>query len=108
MKIDMETNPKYQEILKLDELLDKIEIPHVIRKSYAGWCIECKRGKRTVGVAIQHDKTLGHEDDLIEVRGFDLAPDEKDGFLTVEDAFAYFAWADGLKHLQTRKKPAIK
>lgn len=108
MKFEMETNPKYQEILKLDELLDKIEIPHVTRKAYAGWCIECKRGKRSVGIAIQHDKTIGHEYDLIEVRGFDLGPDERDGFLRVEDAFAYFAWAHGLKHLHERKKPAIK
>ena len=104
----METNPKYQEILRLAELLEKQEIPHILRKAYSGWCIEYKAGKRTIGLAIQHDKTIGHEYDLIEIRGFGLEPDEKDGYLKTVDAFGYFADAYWLRHLRKKKKPTIE
>ena len=99
MGFEMETNPKYQEILRLADLLEKAEIPYAIRKSYAGWCIKYRGGKHCTGIALQHDKTLGHEYDLIEVRGFGLERDERDGFLKVWEAFEYFdAAARGLKH----------
>lgn len=107
MNVQMETNPKYQEIIRLSELLDKQEIPYTMRKAYAGWVIEYRWGKHIVGLAIQHDRTLGHEYDLIEVRGFGLG-EEKDGFLKVVDAFGYFADAYWLRHLRKRKKPTIE
>ena len=107
MSVEMETDNQFQQILIMDELLEKIEIPHYIVKWYDGWKIVYNRaGIR--GVALQSSRSLGGFYDQIEVVGFDLT--SRMGYLSAEEAFAFFAKANkGLEHLpKKRKKRTIK
>lgn len=88
------TNPKYQEILKLDRMLTEADIPHVLDTWFDGWRIcypttylngEC------VMDAIEHHGSYGQDDDLLEIMGL-LTPEEEEydsvrGHLTAEDVF---------------------
>lgn len=85
-------NTKYQEILKLhDMLLDK-SIPHVIERDLDGWHISYPWvGKERVLSAVEFKGTYGAEQDLIEIMGL-LTPgeflmDSVKGYLTAENVF---------------------
>jgi len=98
----METDAQFQQILMLHELLEKQEIPHYITKWYDGWKIVYNRGGIR-GAALQSSRSLGSFYDQIEMVGFGLQ--ERKGFLSALDAYAFFADANkGLEHLPVRKK----
>jgi len=102
MQIEMETDEQFQEILMLDELLEKAEIPHYITKWYDGWKIVYNRAGIS-GAALQGGRSLGSFYDQIEVVGFNLP--ERRGFLSALEAFAFFAEANkGLEHLPVKRK----
>ena len=85
-------DPKYQEILKLhDMLLDK-DIPHVIERDLDGWRINYPcTGLDRVLSAVEFKGTRGAKKDLIEIIGL-LTPgeflmDSVKGYLTAENVF---------------------
>ena len=88
------TNPKYQEILKLDRMLTEANIPHTLDKLFDGWqvCYPTNvRGEEMVMDAVEHFDSYGQEEDLLEVMGL-LTPEEEEydsvcGHLTAEDVF---------------------
>lgn len=80
---------QYTAILELDKKLSENGILHTLLELMDGWVIigYDREGER-VGDAIEHIGSYGHEQNHIEVYGFDLS--EPEGNLTVEQALAYF------------------
>lgn len=88
------TNPKYQEILRLDKLLTDAGIPHTLDTWQDGWQI-CYPQNYTNGTcvmdAIEHGGSYGSANDKLEIMGL-LTPDEEKydsvvGHLTAEEVF---------------------
>lgn len=86
------TNPRYQEILRLDAMLTEKHIPHSLVKILDGWqVIYPEDGPKRIMDAIEHFGSYGQEDDLLEIMGL-LTPDEKKadsvlGYLTAKEVF---------------------
>lgn len=90
-----EQNPRYKEILRLHNMLDKERIPHYLRRNFDGWqitypCFPPPDEKIVVSV-IEHFGSYGQSDDKLEIMGL-LTQDEQEydsvvGWLTAEDVF---------------------
>lgn len=86
-------NNKYQEILKLDDMLNKANIPHVLKRMFDGWqvCYPSDDEKDMVMDAIEHFGSFGKEDDKLEIMGLLTPEEEKDdlvlGHLTADEVF---------------------
>jgi len=83
-------NPRYQEILKLHDMLVKQNIPHVLRRCFNGWQV-CYPNLDWTLSAIEHRGSYGRDNDKIEIMGL-LTPEESVeddvlGYLTAEDVF---------------------
>lgn len=65
----MELNDRYQEILKLDKMLDAMEIPHETIRRYDGWQVIYPNDKDRVADVIECFGSYGHEEDLLEIMG---------------------------------------
>lgn len=84
------TDPRYQEILRLDAMLTERGIPHTCAKMLDGWqVIYPEPGERRVMDAIEHLGGYGHEVDRLEILGL-LTPEERRensvlGYLTAEE-----------------------
>ncbi len=87
-------NPRYQEIIKLHDMLVANDIPHIIRRIFEGWQI-CYNGTDNpedwLLSAIQHKGSYGNCDDKIEIMGFvtpnEGTDDDVVGWLTAEDVY---------------------
>ena len=88
------TNPKYKEILKLDQMLTEENIPHTLSRAFDGWQVCYPNERKTeecIMDAIEHFGSYGHENDKLEIMGL-LTPEEEEydsvlGYLTAEDVF---------------------
>ena len=90
---DSPLNNKYQEILKLDGMLNNANIPHVLKRMFDGWqvCYPSDDEKDMVMDAIEHFGSFGKEDDKLEIMGLLTPEEEKDGpvlgHLTADEVF---------------------
>lgn len=48
--------------------------------------------KHWKGDVVQHRGSYGHQQDLFEAMGFNLPKGDVAGYLTVDEAYGYFAW----------------
>ena len=90
-----EPNGNYTEILKLNELLSKTEIPYTIDRRFDGWQIIYFYNGERIADAVQHIGTYGADENLLEIMGC-LTPEEEEqdrvlGFLTAEEVFKRFS-----------------
>ena len=88
------TNPKYKEILKLDQMLTEANIPHTLSRAFDGWQVCYPNERKTeecIMDAIEHFGSYGHENDELEIMGLLTPKEEEDdsvlGYLTAEDVF---------------------
>lgn len=86
-------NDSYQEILKLDRMLNEAGIPHTLDRIFDGWqiCYPTRYEPGLVMDAVEHDWSYGNACDEIEIMGL-LTPDEEKrdtvlGYLTAEEVF---------------------
>lgn len=84
---------KYNEIVKLHNLLEKEGIPHTFEKHFDGWqvCYPFQNLKNRICDAVEFSSSYGNEYDLLELMGL-LTPEEKIydevvGHLTAEEIF---------------------
>lgn len=83
-----DVNPEYTAILRLDKMLTKAQIPHLLDRAFDGWIVIYPSREDSIGDAVQHFGSYGAFSDMLEVYGFGLK--RPDGFLSVESAFEYF------------------
>lgn len=88
------TDSRYTEILKLDELLNKSNIPHTLHKMFDGFQIlypQCRERCNCVMDAIEHRGSYGSEKNLLEIQGLLTEEEQRNdsvlGFLTAEEVF---------------------
>jgi hypothetical protein len=82
---------KYNEIIRLHEMLNKADIPHDFEESFDGYHICYNQGKQTVCSVIEHGYSYGSSSDRLEIMGL-LTPaesvnDSVAGWLTADDVF---------------------
>lgn len=82
---------KYNEIIRLHEMLNKADIPHDFEESFGGYHICYNQYKQTVCSVIEHDYSYGSSSDRLEIMGL-LTPaesinDSVAGYLTADDVF---------------------
>lgn len=81
---------KYNEIVKLHEMLTKADIPHEFTEEYGGHHILYSCMGYTCSV-IEHDYSYGNKRDLLEIMGLltpeESAQDSVAGYLTADDVF---------------------
>lgn len=107
-------NPSYNEILKLNTMLDNAKIPHTMRRLYDGWQViyaPCCGGRKNyynpdfwVADAIENRYSYGAKDDLLELAGRlltgeELKRDSVVGWLTANDVFQRISkhWEEYIK-----------
>ena len=80
----------YTEILKLDKMLTKANIPHILTRFLDGWQVIYPNNENRVADAIQHFGSYGNTENLIEIMGL-VGPEEESygvlGHLTADDVF---------------------
>lgn len=86
------TDNRYQEILRLDAMLNERHIPHICQKVMDGWqVIYPEDGKKRVMDAIEHFGSYGHEQDKLEIMGLLTAKEKKNdsvlGYLSAKEVF---------------------
>ena len=86
------TDNRYQEILRLDAMLNERHIPHICQKFMDGWqVIYPEDGKKRVMDAIEHFGSYGHEQDKLEIMGLLTSEEKKNdsvlGYLLAEEVF---------------------
>ena len=89
-----EPNKNYTEILKLNELLSKTEIPYTIDRYFDGWEIIYFYNGERIADAVQHFASYGADENLLEIMGCLTSDEEQDGvlgFLTAEEVFKRFS-----------------
>ena len=88
----MMANAKYQEILRLEVMLQENNIPHEKREFLGGWRICYPNNAEVVCSVIEHDGSYGREEDRLEIMGLLTADEEKYdsvvGHLTAEDVLS--------------------
>lgn len=62
-----EPNKNYQEILKLQRMLDEHKIPYMMRQHFDGWQIWYPNDTDPYLDAIEHFGSYGSSDDLLEI-----------------------------------------
>lgn len=88
-------NTKYQEILILHHMLEEEQIPHTIERSLDGWQIGypvSRASKDCILDVIQHFGSYGARENLLEIMGDLLTPEEaRDdvvaGYLSASNVF---------------------
>ena len=83
---------KYNEILKLKEMLEKECIPFYIDEMYSGYHISYpKVGNGRICSVIEHSMSYGRNNDRLEIMGLltdkELENDSVVGYLTAEEVF---------------------
>lgn len=87
--------PGFVEILKLEDKLAGAGIPYEKRVKFGGWLIAMNDNDgRYIGDAVEHCGSYGRDEDLIEIMGFDIDPEEVGdsviGYLNANEVFEYF------------------
>lgn len=82
-----EPNSAYKEIWRLEHLLDEKKISHSIQQLFDGYRVGVIYGGLEIGDAIEHKGSYGHENDLLEIRGFDV--NDVIGSLTADEVMQY-------------------
>jgi len=86
-----QANTKYQEILRLAEMLKKENIPFELSTHFGGWHIQYPCEKERVCSAVENDGSYGRNNDTIEIMGLlteeESEQDSVTGWLTAEDVF---------------------
>ena len=82
---------KYNEIIRLHDMLDSADIPHDFGEAFDGYHICYKQGTQIVCSVIEHCYSYGSGLDLLEIMGL-LTPaesvyDSVAGSLTADDVF---------------------
>ena len=82
---------RYNEILKLKNMLEKAEIPFEFSEIFGGYHITYPSNKFRICSVIEHDCSYGNEQDLLEIKGL-LTKNEKKydcvlGYLSAEEVF---------------------
>ena len=82
---------RYNEILKLKNMLEKAEIPFEFSEIFGGYHITYPSNKFRICSVIEHDYSYGSEQDLLEIKGL-LTKNEKKyddviGYLSAEEVF---------------------
>lgn len=82
---------RYNEILKLKNMLEKAKIPFEFSEIFGGYHITYPINKFRICSVIEHDRSYGSEQDLLEIKGL-LTKNEKKydvviGYLSAEDVF---------------------
>ena len=102
-------NPSYNEILKLNTMLDSAKIPHMIHRLDDGWQVIYTpyHPDSWVADAIETRYSYGAEDDLLELAGRLLTGEELKrgsvvGELTANDVFRRISkhWEEHEKHIE--------
>ena len=82
---------KYNEILRLKEMLEKAEIPFEFNEYMGGYHLCYPNKKIKECSVIEHDGSYGREQDLLEIMGLltdkELQNDDVVGFLSAENVF---------------------
>ena len=89
-----EPNENYTEILKLNELLSKTEIPYTVDRYFDGWEIIYFYNGERIADAVQHFGSYGADENLLEIMGCLTPEEEQDGvlgYLTAEEVFKRFS-----------------
>ena len=82
---------RYNEILKLKNMLEKAKIPFEFSELFGGYHITYPINKFRICSVIEHDVSYGSEQDLLEIKGL-LTKNEKKydaviGYLSAEEVF---------------------
>ena len=82
---------RYNEILKLKNMLEKAEIPFEFSELFGGYHITYPSNKFRICSVIEHDRSYGSEQDLLEIKGL-LTKNEKKydyvlGYRSAEEVF---------------------
>ena len=88
-------NENYTEILKLNKMLTKAEIPHSVDRLFDGYqIIYFYKGER-IADAIEHFWSYGADENLLEIMGCMTSEEEEQdevlGYLTAEEVFKRFS-----------------
>ena len=84
---------RYNEILKLKNMLEKAEIPFEFSEIFSGYHITYPGNKFRICSVIEHDYSYGREKDLLEIQGLLTKKEYKEtqdtviGYLTAENVF---------------------
>ena len=82
---------RYNEILKLKNMLEKAEIPFEFSEIFSGYHITYPSNKFRICSVIEHDYSYGNEQDLLEIKGLltknEKKYDEVIGYLSAEEVF---------------------
>ena len=82
---------RYNEILKLKNMLEKAEIPFEFSEIFGGYHITYPSNKFRICSVIEHDYSYGNEQDLLEIKGLltknEKKYDEVIGYLSAEEVF---------------------
>ena len=82
---------RYNEILKLKNMLEKAEIPFEFSKIFGGYHITYPSNKFRICSVIEHDYSYGNEQDLLEIKGLLTRKEKKYdyvlGYRSAEEVF---------------------
>lgn len=85
---------KYNEILRLKDILEKAKIPFEFSELYGGYhIVYSANSDNRICSVIEHDFSYGREKDLLEIKGLLTELEEETledtvlGYLTAEDVF---------------------
>jgi hypothetical protein len=82
---------KYNEILKLRNMLNMAHIPYTCEEFFNGYVIHYPEWDNGVCSVIEHDGSYGHDEDLLEICGLltdeELEFDRVCGHLTANEVF---------------------
>lgn len=85
------TNEPYQEIWKLQEMLEKAKIPYEFEPLFDGWHILYPDAVKTECSVIEHIFSYGHGSDSLEIMGLLTSAEKKcdsvRGCLSAEEVF---------------------
>lgn len=84
-------NPRYQEIIKLHDMLVEHDVPHALRRVFDGWQVCYPTDGDWIMSVIEHKGSYGADSDELEIMGL-LTPEEEtwddvSGYLTAEEVF---------------------
>lgn len=89
----MPLDTNYQEILKLNTLLDTANIPHTLTRLFDGWKITYFVEEKEISDVVEHFESCGSSFDLMELMGIDFFtgnPDDSETVLRDESALEVF------------------
>ena len=90
-KMDYELNENYKNILVLEDILNKLCIPHGISRHYDGWIIVyIGEDENCKGDIIITKYSEGHENDLMEAYGFEECGEDVIRYLNIYSALKLF------------------